>query len=195
MARGKDLKKRKRRTTKNPVDRFWAFVDRSNSTGCWQWTGATNRLGYGRFGFGSSRNAWCRAHRFAYAIAAGVRLEDLDGFVCHSCDNPPCVRPSHLFLGTPADNTRDAAAKGRLSCESRRAPHRGEGNAAAKLTSAHVAAIRQAKIMGVRSEDLAIQYGVGASCIRDIASGRTWSHLIHCGTRAETPEGHTRCAA
>jgi hypothetical protein len=93
------------------LDRFWSKVDRSGS--CWLWTGETNNHGYGRFAFwhGSGRTR-VFAHRMVLKLT-GASLEDSD-VVMHSCDNPPCVNPAHLSIGTQLDNIRDAAVKKRL---------------------------------------------------------------------------------
>ena len=91
-------------------ERFWMRVDQSDPDGCWEWQGGrSNRGGYGLVGVGKAKNA--KAHRIAYELANGPFDSDL--FVCHRCDNPPCCRPDHLFLGTNADNAADRERKGR----------------------------------------------------------------------------------
>lgn len=89
------------------VDRFNSFV-RATENGCHLWTGTKNAKGYGHFGIGAEVH---RAHRIAYVIGHGVRPER--ELVCHACDNPSCVNPDHLWLGSPKDNVRDMILKGR----------------------------------------------------------------------------------
>lgn len=86
--------------------RFWAKTDRSGE--CWLWTGAKNPAGYGSFSMNGTNDM---AHRTSWTLTYGPIPEGM--FVCHHCDNPPCVRPDHLFLGTALDNMLDKVAKGR----------------------------------------------------------------------------------
>lgn len=92
------------------AERFWPKVERREPDECWPWKASVTGRGYGRFALsGKARHA----HRVSYEIANGQAPGDL--FVLHRCDNPPCVNPAHLFLGTNTDNVRDAVAKGRHS--------------------------------------------------------------------------------
>lgn len=106
------------------VERFWARVDKSEE--CWVWTSTKNSQGYGMVIVQSpgdpSIPLHIRAHRLSYLLHFGPPPDRL--MVLHRCDNPPCVRPDHLFLGTAADNARDMASKGRAGAQQRtHCPH------------------------------------------------------------------------
>jgi len=88
-------------------ERFWAKVDRTDD--CWLWTACRTTHGYGQFRPERSRGA--QAHRVAWELTNGPIPAGM--LVLHRCDNPPCVNPAHLFLGTQSDNMRDMYAKGR----------------------------------------------------------------------------------
>ena len=93
------------------IDAFWKKVDISGD--CWEWVGSRLPKGYGRIGFKDETGKHIvLAHRFSYETFIGLIPEGL--FVCHSCDNPPCIRPSHLWLGTKKDNAQDSVKKGRF---------------------------------------------------------------------------------
>lgn len=152
--------------------RFWTRVDASSDPdGCWPWTGNHTRPGYGYFKVDGRR--W-HAHRVAWLLAHGESPGDL--FVCHACDNPPCVNPAHLFLGTPADNSADMARKGRAPGP-RPENVRGENSGKAVLSEATVRDIRSRAADGETYAALGRQYGVSPVNIRFVVQRRTWRHV------------------
>lgn len=100
------LKYQPKRPRLSDVDRFWQYVQKGD--GCWLWTSNRHWKGYGQFSY---KGKPIYAHRLSWIITSGNIPDGL--LVCHRCDNPSCVRPDHLFLGTPEDNTRDMYVKGR----------------------------------------------------------------------------------
>lgn len=150
--------------------RFWAKVRKTD--GCWIWTGARNPNGCGRISVGARGAGLALAPRASWILAHGAIPAGLH--VCHHCDNPPCVRPDHLFLGSGADNTHDMMMKGRNGY----GVNRGEENGAARLTSAAVLEIRKRRARGATLQSLACEYGVGKSSVHRIARGKNWRHLL-----------------
>lgn len=160
--------------------------------GCWEWQDRGAAAGgYGRFTAGGTR--W-QAHRAAYQLFVGDIPDEL--CVLHRCDNRPCVRPDHLFLGTRPENTADMVAKGRQARGERQGTHthpqtvaRGKGhwtaskparvargvrNAAAKLTAATVRQIRSAVRSGVPQRQIAERFGISQGHVSHIAKGKFW---------------------
>ena len=145
--------------------RFWEKVDRSGE--CWEWTAYRQPFGHGLLGRGGRGNGMALAHRVSWELHYGSVPEGMN--VCHRCDNPACVRPEHLFLGSQADNLADMRQKGRA----KGAP-RGHEHPKSKLTE------EQARLV-LRShetnKDLAARFGVAPNSIRYIRIGRNWAWL------------------
>lgn len=161
--------------------RFWEKVDKSDIDGCWLWRGATQApWGYGSFqrGVGADgKNHSDVAHRVSYELTYGPILNGL--FVCHHCDNPRCVRPDHLFLGTHTDNMADMHQKGRSMSQTKPECYaRGERQHLAKLTSEQVKEIKS-RATGKRGEraNFAREFGVSDVAISDLLNGKTWRHI------------------
>ncbi len=140
--------------------------------GCWVWTGAMDKKGYGAFSYKGQNS---KAHRVSWEIHHGPipRGKGYHGTcVCHTCDNRLCVNPAHLFLGTMADNQRDMVEKGR--CHSYGKP--GEANGYSKLTQLQVKKIR--RLGGnVFQREIARRFGVSQTQIQRILSREAWPHV------------------
>jgi len=151
-------------------ERFWSKVDTNGD--CWEWK-AFRRANYGRFWVpGLKLNV--DAHRVSWMIVNGDISRGKN--IMHKCDNPPCVRPTHLLLGTHRDNMKDMATKGR-------APRmRGSLNGHSKLTDEQALIIRntytpgRGSIRGNRLE-LAQRFGISEKTVRRIAKGMAWQNL------------------
>ncbi len=152
-------------------ERFESYIRRGD--GCWEWQGPRHSAGYGQI---NRRDKVLLAHRVSYEKFVGPIPDDMD--VCHTCDNPPCVNPVHLFLGTAADNLRDAARKGRMG----RSGRPGELNHAARLTEEAVRVIRLEPRVDGETENrvvarLAKRFGVSRPTVHAVRSGKTWRHV------------------
>jgi hypothetical protein len=158
-----------RRSATSQEAAFWDVVNKAAADGCWEWTGRKGgKLAYGRL----KRNGIeYQAHRYSWEITNGPIPEGL--FVCHHCDNPPCVRPDHLFLGTQADNLADRDAKGRAVY------WRGEKNAATKLTEEDIREIRRLSQIHIETSQAALsrRFEVSPSLISQIVSGKAWGYV------------------
>lgn len=144
--------------------RFWGYVLKTKD--CWIWKGALAR-GYGLFRVGQKN---IKAHRFVWIMENGQIPDNL--CVLHHCDNKKCVNPSHLFLGTFADNNADKCAKGRQS------RLQGIQNSMAKLTSQEVQTIRILYEKGkITHKKLGINFGVARSTITAVLNQDNWNWL------------------
>lgn len=101
-------------TRQPPEQRFAKLVDKRGPDECWLWLGSRVGAGYGRFRLGGAKEGYPEAHRYAWEQANG-RPVPSGMFVCHSCDNPSCVNPAHLWIGSATDNNLDRDTKGRTS--------------------------------------------------------------------------------
>lgn len=144
------------------LSRFWERVTRGD--GCWEWQGTKLANGYGCL---KSGGKMLKAHRAAWELVNGAISDGM--CVCHRCDNPACVRPDHLFLGTNADNMADKVAKGRQ-------PY-GERSAQAKITEHDVVDIRTLRAFGARQSALARAFGVSQQLVSAICNRLVWSHV------------------
>lgn len=150
-------------------------------SGCWEWTGSVSPNGYGQF--------WDDGKIIpAHWYLKGVRLQK--GIqACHHCDNRRCVRPSHIFLGTPSENMRDMVRKGRANCNlaamrARHRPPKGEGHGCAILTALEVSAIKAVPYRFGIYAKLARHFNVSISAISLIRRRKKWVEVIPDEQRA-----------
>lgn len=150
---------------------FWKKVNKNGSIpincpelgNCWEWTGYINRYGYGSFHPSSTVKEL--SHRVVWQFTHGIIPDGL--WVLHKCDNPACVNPNHLFLGTPSDNSKDMVKKGRSLT--------GEKNSQRKLTWEIVHKIRSTYATTEHNQHkLAKMFGVSVDCINHIVRNLTW---------------------
>ncbi len=149
--------------------RFWKKVDRRAPEECWPWTGSTDR----RYGHARMGGRHIKAHRMSWTLANGEIPAGL--VVCHRCDNPICVNPAHLFLGTHQENTDDKMRKGRNR------PPRGTRNHIAKLDDDTVRAVREAHSLGTSVRALARIHGVNPTTMGRVVKGESWKHVSPAG--------------
>lgn len=133
--------------------------------GCWEFN-KLDKQGYGYLCFNGKAE---RAHRFSYKMLVGEIPDNI--FVCHKCDNPSCVNPDHLFLGTPADNTQDMLKKKRDN------PQRGSKSSNSKLTEEQVIFIKELIRNGEKYSTIAKKFNVSAGAISLIANNKNWKHV------------------
>ena len=147
-------------------ERFFSHVEKSD--GCWEWTSSRRGKGYGRF---QLEGRGVSAHRFSYELHFGSIPSGM--CVCHHCDNPPCVNPRHLFLGTVGTNNRDREQKGRSVVPD----NRGSRHGMAKLTEDSVRAIRRRFAEGETRKQIAESLGVSRGAVADVVARRRWEWL------------------
>jgi hypothetical protein len=145
------------------IAHFWEKVRKGGPDDCWLWTGSTAYYGYGGIRAGGRGGALIGTHRFSYILAYGPIPDGMR--VLHRCDNPPCVNPAHLFLGTQKDNVADMVKKGRYN-----------GPFGAKLSPDDVREIRRIYKKGMGRE-LARKFNVCPSMINYIVTRKVWRHV------------------
>ncbi len=161
-------------------ERFWDRVKKTE--GCWEWQKYRDSNGYGEFQFCENKKKGnISAHRYSYFLANPGADETL--IVCHKCDNPCCVRPDHLFLGTHQDNVDDKVRKGRQAIA--------ETNGRSKLTWDIVKEIRTT--FKNNTSHFAEKYSINSSSIRNVLQGKTWKdkNFVPIKTEALFIKGHT----
>lgn len=158
------------------VERFWKFVDK-RPDGCWFWTGAHNEFGYGRVhvrrvGYPQ------KAHRVSWELAHGSIHDGIN--VLHRCDNPPCVNPEHLYLGTLTDNSRDSWERTRTQRghrEQQAARLRGERAPWHKLNEEQVRELRRLAASGESAPALGRRFGLSRTYVWKIIKREAWRHV------------------
>jgi len=151
------------------ADRFWKKVNVSDSTQCWEWKAYTLKSGYGWMYVGDRKSNF--SHRVSALLNGLIDTLDSKLHVLHRCDNPKCCNPSHLFLGTNADNVADRVSKGRT----KHTPMHGEKNGMVKLSEEDTQNIRTLYSEGEISQSkLANLYGVRQPQISRIVNGKRW---------------------
>lgn len=138
---------------------------------CWEWTGRKDKDGYGRID--ANKKQWL-AHRLMWEIKNGIIPSGM--CVCHTCDNPSCVNPAHLFLGTHKDNAVDRQNKNRGKVQLN--DNRGERHGMSILNEHQVLEIRDKYSSGAYTQKkLACEYGVTRGAVCDILNNKTWKHV------------------
>ena len=158
---------------KTTEQKFWEKVDKESPSGCWNWTAGKNSNGYGQFGVNGKME---KAHRVSWEMHNGD-IPEHDSYhgmcVLHSCDNPACVNPRHLFLGTQTENMADMDKKNRRDKTTRAF---GINHGRAKLNHTQVRVIRT-YYPALTQQALADCFGVGLTTIHSIVTRQTWQHI------------------
>lgn len=150
------------------ADRFWSKVDIASDEECWPWLGAMGQNGYGTIG---DKGKVLVASRVAWELTCGPI--PVGSHVCHQCDNPKCVNPRHLFLGSPKANSDDKIAKGRWKGNEKV----GNDRPQAKLVPIDVLRIRELAASGMSHRQIAEMYPVTHTAIDAIVLRKTWKHI------------------
>jgi hypothetical protein len=183
---------------KSLASRFWSKVAVASDDECWTWLAGCNKQGYGTISRGGRDSENLLAHRASWEILRGPVPDNL--CVLHTCDNPACVNPKHLFLGTRKDNLEDMTRKGRRAYGLRHGAYtrperrtygdrngsrlhpdrvaRGSKQPGAKLSESIVAELRRRyKEGGVTYRELAAEFGVYVTVVQKAVTRATWAHV------------------
>lgn len=153
------------KTPTHPSTRFWSKIKKTRN--CWVWVAAKSAAGYGVIGAGGRGNKIIYAHRLSYEIHFGPIPAGMS--VCHSCDNPACVNPIHLSVGTHKDNIRDSYEKRRMAI--------GERSKLSVLKNSDIIDIRFLLTTGASTRAVGLLYDVSQSNASRIGSRKTWKHI------------------
>jgi hypothetical protein len=160
------------------AERFWRDVDKSSVDGCWPYTSRSHN-GYG---YVTANGRTTSSHRMSWEIHFGPIPDGM--YICHKCDNPPCVRPDHLFLGTPKDNMTDKHSKGRNHNQN------GERNGSVKLSESDVAEIFRLYDAGFTQKEISQRIGkVSIPTVCNVLKNKIWGHLEL--KRSDRPQNHS----
>ncbi len=147
-----------------PEQQFWFMVDIKGPKDCWKWLGTVNDAGYGQ---ASIKGVFGYAHRYSYMLVKGPIPDNKD--LCHTCDFTTCVNPDHLFPCTKPENNFDKVMKGRQA--------KGSKNSGAKINETEIEHIRGLKTAGWSVKQLAVEFGLHVTTIRQIINRDTWKHV------------------
>lgn len=161
----------------NTSEKFWSKVHFGESNDCWEWIAYKDKDGYGNFRIKDyrGRHTMIGSHRYMYKMVVDDFNDDL--LCLHSCDNPPCVNPNHLWIGTNDDNIQDMIKKGR-NVTYHLPPMVGSKHPKAKLDEEIVRRIKEKILSGVKQRAIAKEYDVYETVISKIKKGVLWRHVL-----------------
>lgn len=148
------------------TEHFWANVEPLSPNECWIWKGSRPDGRYGRM---KDHGVAVSAHRVSYELHHGPIPSEMQ--VLHKCDNPPCVNPNHLFIGTPLDNMQDKTKKGRAYTP------KGKDNPSSRLDTEQVLDIRRRVREGEKQSHLGAEYGISQQTVSEIVHYKIWRHV------------------